>query len=141
MIASRKIDDLHPTVAKLCAAHMTACSQAGIELLITCTYRDNEEQARLYALGRTAPGKKVTNAKPGQSMHNYRVAYDVVPMRHGKPVWGTAGEDGKLWAQVGALGQAAGLEWGGAWESFKDLPHFQYTGGHPLSYFQGGGTL
>ena len=125
----------------MCEAHLAACKGAGIDILITCTYRDTEAQDALYAQGRTAPGGKVTNAKGGQSMHNYRIAYDVVPMQNGKPVWKTAGEAGKLWAEVGALGKAQGLEWAGDWVSFKEFPHFQFTGGHPLSYFQGGGTL
>jgi len=138
---SRKIEDLHPLVQAKCRAHIAACEAAGIYLLITSTYRSPEEQAALYAQGRTAPGKIVTRAKPGQSMHNYRLAYDVVPLRNGKPVWGTSGEDAKLWAMVGELGEAQGLEWAGRWAKFRESPHFEYTGGHPLSYFQNGGAL
>ena len=141
MISSRKIEDLHPGVADKCRAHLEACKDEGIDLLVTCTYRDHAEQARLYAIGRSAPGRKVTNAKPGQSFHNYRVAYDVVPLRHGKPVWGTAGEDAKLWQRVGELGEAQGLEWAGRWTRFREYPHFQYTGGHSLAHFQAGGSL
>jgi peptidoglycan L-alanyl-D-glutamate endopeptidase CwlK len=109
--------------------------------LVTSTYRSTAEQNALYAQGRTKPGKKVTNAKGGQSFHNHRLAYDVVPLRNGKPVWGTTGEDGKLWQRVGELGEAAGLEWAGRWTKFREFPHFQYTGGKPLSYFQNGGRL
>lgn len=141
MISSRDVNSLLPQVAAMCRAHVAACRSAGIDILITCTYRDDAEQARLYAQGRTTPGAKVTNAKPGQSMHNYHVAYDIVPMRNGKPVWGTKGEDGKLWETVGALGEAQGLEWAGRWKTFKEFPHFQFTGGHPLAYFQAGGSL
>lgn len=138
---SRKIEDLHPIVQAKCRAHITACEAEGIYLLITSTYRNHEEQAALYAQGRTMPGPKVTNAKPGQSMHNYRLAYDMVPLVNGKPVWSTTGENGKLWVRVGELGEAQGLEWAGRWTKFREYPHLQYTGGHPLSYFQGGGTL
>lgn len=141
MITSRSLTDLHEIVRKKAQAHIAACAEEGIDLLVTCTYRDKEEQDRLYAIGRTAPGRKVTNAKGGQSFHNYRVAYDVVPVRHGKPVWGTTGEDGKLWERVGELGEAQGLEWAGRWSKFKEYPHFQYTGGHNLAYFQTGGRL
>lgn len=141
MISSRSLSDLDPVVRHMAEGHIAACKAEGIDLLITCTYRDAEEQNRLYAQGRTAKGSKVTNAKAGQSMHNYRLAYDVVPLRHGKPVWGTKGEDNILWQRVGAIGQAHGLEWAGNWKTFKEYPHFQYTGGHPLSFFQAGGTL
>ncbi len=141
MGSSRSLSDLHPIVRAKCADHLAACALEGIELLITATYRSPEEQNRLYAIGRTTPGRKVTNAKAGQSFHNYRLAYDVVPMRHGKPVWGTTGEDGKLWQKVGEIGESKGLEWAGRWTRFREFPHFQYTGGHRLSFFQNGGKL
>jgi len=138
---SRLLSDLHPTVQAKCEAHLSACKAAGIDLLVTCTYRDSETQNALFAQGRTAPGPKVTNARGGQSLHNYRVAYDVVPLRNGKPVWKTTGEDGDLWQTVGELGVEHGLEWAGKWKKFREFPHFQYTGGHPLSHFQNGGLL
>jgi peptidoglycan L-alanyl-D-glutamate endopeptidase CwlK len=137
---SRKIEDLHPTLQAKCRAHIAACEEAGISLIITSTYRSPEEQAVLYAQGRTAPGKIVTKAKPGQSMHNYRLAYDVVPLRNGKPVWGTTGEDATLWQQVGALGVAQGLEWAGNWVKFKESAHFQWTNGLTLAELQAGKT-
>lgn len=140
-MASRSLDDLHPIVAAKARAHLAACKAEGIDLLVTCTYRDPAEQARLFAQGRTAPGKIVTNARPGQSFHEYRVAYDVVPMRAGKPAWGTAGADMELWKRVGALGIAQGLEWAGNWTRFKEYPHFQFTGGFKLAHFQAGGSL
>lgn len=142
MISSRDLADLHPSVRAKCSAHLAACKAKKIDVLVTCTYRDAEEQARLYAQGRTTPGKKVTNAKPGESMHNYRIAYDVVPMRYGKPVWGTSNpEDVKLWQTVGEAGESVGMEWAGRWKTFREFPHFQFTGGHPLAYFQNGGSL
>jgi peptidoglycan L-alanyl-D-glutamate endopeptidase CwlK len=137
---SRKIEDLHPTVQDKCRAHMAACEEAGITLIVTSTYRSPEEQAVLYAQGRTAPGKIVTKAKPGQSMHNHRLAYDVVPLRNGKPVWGTSGEDGVLWQKVGALGVEQGLEWAGSWTTFKEYAHFQWTNGLTLAELQAGKT-
>lgn len=141
MINSRKIDDLHPQVQELCRRFMAECKKADIDVLITSTYRDHESQNALYAQGRTKPGNKVTNARGGQSWHNWRVAFDVVPMRHGKPVWGTTGDDLRLWQSVGAIGRACGLEWGGDWRRFKDLPHFQFTGGLTLADFNSGKTL
>ena len=117
---------------------------AGIDLLVTSTYRDFESQAALYAQGRTKPGKVVTNAQPGQSWHNWRRAVDVVPLRHGKPVWGTKGDgmddnptdderdDLELWQRVGMLGKLAGLEWAGEWPRFREFPHFQHRGGLSL---------
>lgn len=134
----RSIDALDPRVASMCRNHIENCRANGIEIIVTSTYRDPAVQDRLYAQGRTAPGKIVTNAKGGQSFHNYRLAYDVVPLRNGKPVWGTTGLDLELWKKVGALGKAAGLEWAGEWRKFKEMAHFQWTGGLSLKDLQQG---
>ena len=139
---SRDLADLLPVVRAKAEAFLAAASAAGIDLIVTCTYRPPEEQAALYAQGRTRPGATVTNARAGESLHNYRVALDVVPLRGGKPVWGTAGADGALWRKVGALGEAAGLEWSGRWAGkLRETAHFQFTGGKKLQYFKDGGTL
>lgn len=141
MINSRDIQELHPTVANMASKFIGACKTAGIDILITSTYRDAESQNALYAQGRTKPGAKVTNAKAGQSWHNYRLAFDIVPLRNGKPVWGTKGDDLKLWQKIGAIGKSVGLEWAGDWVKFKEFPHFQYTGGLTLKDLQQGKTL
>lgn len=138
MINSRKLEDLLPQVRSRVEAFLKAAEEAGIDLLVTSTYRDNASQDALYAQGRTAPGKVVTNAKAGQSYHNYRCAVDVVPLRNGKPVWDTKDP---VWQTVGRLGKAAGLEWAGDWKRFKEFPHFQYTGGLTLAQLQQGAKI
>lgn len=141
MINSRQIEDLLPQVQTLAKTFIERCKEAGIDLLIISTYRDNESQAVLFAQGRTAPGKIVTNARAGQSFHNYRVAFDIVPLVNGKPVWDTTNENGVLWKKLGAIGKECGLEWAGEWRTFKEFPHFQYTGGLTLADFQAGKVL
>ena len=138
MINSRKLEDLLPQVRSRVEAFLKAAEEAGIDLLVTSTYRDNASQDALYAQGRTAPGKVVTNAKAGQSYHNFRCAVDVVPLRNGKPVWDTKDP---VWQTVGRLGKAAGLEWAGDWKRFKEFPHFQYTGGLTLAQLQQGAKI
>lgn len=141
MISSRKLDDLL-LPAKIRALNLIhECKALGIDLLVTSTWRDAEAQDALYAQGRAVPGKIVTNARAGQSYHNYRVAFDVVPLRAGKPVWGTAGADAELWKKIGELGEAQGLEWAGRWKRFREFPHFQFTGGLSLADFAAGKTL
>jgi len=113
-----------------------------IDLIITCTYRSQAEQDELYAQGRTKPGRIVTWTR--SSLHSATLAdgrpgsqaFDVVPLRYGKPVWGTSGngldddptddetDDLELWERVGTIGMSVGLEWGGNWRQ-KDRPHFQ----------------
>jgi peptidoglycan LD-endopeptidase CwlK len=86
-MADRDLSHLHPKVEAMARAALAECSAAGIDVLVTCTYRTGAEQEALYARGRTKPGPKVTNARAGQSLHQYRVALDIVIMVHGKPDW------------------------------------------------------
>jgi len=141
MINSRALTDLHPYVAYLAQCHIDRVKGLGIDLIVTSTFRDAESQAQLYAQGRTAPGNIVTNAGPGHSFHQYHCAYDIVPLRNGKAVWGTGGADGALWTSVGQAGMDLGLEWAGNWVSFKEYPHFQYTAGLTINDFLAGKTL
>lgn len=134
MINSRDIKDLHPKLQELCNKFIAACEKEGIKVIITSTFRDFESQNELYAQGRTKPGKKVTNAKGGQSIHNYRLAFDFAPVVGGKIPW----NDTALFTRCGKIAESIGLEWGGSWKSFKDLPHCQYTGGLTLKDLQAG---
>jgi peptidoglycan L-alanyl-D-glutamate endopeptidase CwlK len=135
MINSRSLDDLIPPAKERVERFLSLCKDNDIDLLVTSTYRDNESQQALYEQGRTTAGKVVTNAKAGDSWHNWRCAVDVVPMVNGKPNW-----DGlhPVWDQIGTLGEQAGLEWAGRWRTFKELAHFQYTGGLTLTDLKSG---
>jgi peptidoglycan LD-endopeptidase CwlK len=126
-MASRAIDDLLPTVAGMAHAMLAACDAAGLPVVVACTYRSNIEQNALYAQGRTLPGRIVTHARGGQSLHNLRRALDVYPLDAGK-LAGTDSAAGRaLWARLGAIGKGAGFEWGGDW-AMRDYPHFQFKG-------------
>jgi peptidoglycan L-alanyl-D-glutamate endopeptidase CwlK len=135
MINSRSLDDLLPAVKERVQRFIEAAKAHNIDLLVTSTYRDNESQNALYAQGRTAPGSIVTNAKAGQSFHNFRCAVDVVPLINGKPQWNA---QDPVWKTVGELGKQAGLDWAGEWMKFKETAHFQYTGGLSLAQLQKG---
>ena len=134
MINSRKIEDLRLIPAAKCRAFIAACAKVGIDVLITSTYRDAESQNALYAQGRTTPGKKVTNARGGDSFHNHRVAFDFVPVVGGKAVW----NDDATWKRCGEIAESVGLEWGGSWEKFPDRPHCQYTAGITIAQYKAG---
>jgi peptidoglycan LD-endopeptidase CwlK len=130
-MASRSLDDLAQPVQSAAQGLLSVCAACGIDLLIYCTLRSNAEQAELYAIGRTKPGKRVTYAKPGDSLHNpdeqgKAWAFDAVPMLSGKPQWG----DAALMARVGMLAERAGLEWAGRWSgALKESVHFQMKRG------------
>lgn len=137
MINSRSLDDLAPPVKQRAEAFVAAAKAKGIDLLVTSTYRDDESQNALYAQGRTAPGNVVTRAKAGQSWHNWRCALDVVPLVNGKAIW----DDQAMWVKVGEIGKSCGLEWAGDWKTFKEYPHFQYTGGLTLAQLNAGAKI
>lgn len=137
MISSRKLEDLHPTVREYCERFILACDDAGVDVIITSTFRDEESQNALFAQGRSRPGKRITNARGGDSFHQYRVAFDFAPVLNGKIDW----NDTKLWKICGEIAEGIGLEWGGNWTKFKDLPHCQYTEGLTLNDFKTGKTL
>jgi len=130
VISSRKIEDLRPEVQALAKAFVAKAKDEGIDVLIYCTLRDFECQAELYAQGRTKPGRIVTNARPGDSWHNYGVAWDCVPLINGKAAW----DDDGAYAKLGRIGEALGLEWAGRWSGkLKEKAHFQFTGGKSLA--------
>lgn len=121
----------------LCNKFISECKNSGITVTITSTYRDNESQAELYAQGRTKPGEVVTDAKAGDSIHNYRLAFDFVPVYDNKAQY----SDDLLFVLCGRIGTNLGLEWGSNWRSFKDTPHFQYTAGLSLADLKAGKVI
>jgi len=132
MIASRAIEELLPPVAMRCLQFIEKCKAEGIEVIITSTYRDFESQERLYAQGRSLPGQIVTYARAGDSWHNWRRAFDFVPLKNGKPIWSIRGHDKQIWMECGEIGTSLGLEWGGNWPRHPDYPHMQDRTGKTL---------
>lgn len=137
MINSRNIEHLTPTVRTMAVNLIKACDLDGIDIIITSTYRDFESQLALYNQGRCTPGRIVTNAKPGHSYHNWRCAFDVVPIINGKAIW----NDDTLWNRIGKIGEECGLEWAGRWKTFKEKVHFQYTNGLKIADLLAGKTI
>jgi len=124
MINSRDINELTTETKKRCIAFVAMCKAHNIDIIITSTYRDMESQAALYAQGRTKPGDIVTDAKPGQSFHNFRVAFDFAPVLNGKLQYNNA----KLIEQCGILAEKSGLEWSGRWKKRPERVHCQLSG-------------
>lgn len=137
MVNSRSLSDLNPRVAALCSEFINRCKAEGIDIIITSTYRDKESQDALYAQGRTAPGKIVTNAKGGQSFHQWKIAFDFAPIVNGKVQW----DDLELFTKCGEIGESIGLEWAGRWVKMKEMAHLQFTNGLTLADLQEGKTI
>jgi peptidoglycan L-alanyl-D-glutamate endopeptidase CwlK len=132
-ITQKRIDKLHPIVrdeVKKIIAECDAALTGKAKIRITQGLRTFDEQAELYAIGRTKAGKKVTNAKAGQSIHNYGLAVDICLIIDGKTAsWDTARDwdDDKIadWYECVKIFAKHGWQWGGNWKTFKDLPHFE----------------
>jgi len=114
--------DLYPPFHAKALQLQANCKALGCDYKITSGVRTFAEQDALYAIGRTTgtPGSKVTNAKGGQSYHNYGVAVDFARIVNSKAVWAKSD-----YTTLGTEAAKLGLDWGGAWTSFVDIPHVQ----------------
>ncbi|MDA1478350.1 peptidoglycan-binding protein [Bacillus changyiensis] len=127
---------IHPVVKETAIEIIKRAYKEGIYVQMTSGYRSFAEQNKLYAKGRTAPGKIVTNAKVGQSNHNYGLAVDYVLLSSdGKTAIWTVNSK---WKRVAQIAKALGFAWGGDWRSFKDYPHLEMMEGLTLSQLQAG---
>ena len=106
------------------------------------TLRTFAEQDALFAQGRSKPGKVVTNAKGGQSYHNYGLAIDIVLLtdKDKNGTFETASWDLKTdfdgdkkadWMEVVQIFKRYGFEAGIDWK-FVDAPHFQKSFGKSI---------
>lgn len=145
----QRIENLHPKVreeARFIYADICKVLCGKAICRFAYTLRTFAEQDKLYAQGRTAPGARVTNAKGGQSYHNYGLAIDIVLLvdKDGNGTYETAVWDTRTdfdndrradWMEVVAIFKRYGWEWGGDWK-FKDYPHFQKTFGKTIKQLQ-----
>lgn len=122
---STKLSDADPALALAYTCLLADFrEQTGHDLLVTCTLRSTDEQAALYAQGRTKPGQIVTqlDGTTAKSKHNSvpARAIDVAVLVHGKVSW-----DAALYKPLVALAATYGLVSGGSWKTFKDWPHLE----------------
>jgi peptidoglycan L-alanyl-D-glutamate endopeptidase CwlK len=85
--------------------------------------RTYDEQNSLYQHGRNGdPRPIITNARGGQSNHNFGIAWDIGVFANGNYV--DSDSPYKSFAVI-VLPLMNTIEWGGNWISFKDYPHYQ----------------
>lgn len=128
-LSLKRLQQLHPLVRQdAIDAYGEAVMKTpkGVHPVIIQTFRSFEESDLLYQKGRTRPGPIVTNAKAGQSYHNYGLAIDFALQVDGKIIW----EVTKDWMTVVNIFKAHGWGWGGDWKGkLKDYPHFEKVPG------------
>ena len=136
-ISIERIKTAHPKLrAELSKIYIEANGKlANSRLRFAYVLRTFKEQTELFN-----KRPKVTNAKAGQSYHNYGLAVDIVLLydsdgngTYDKASWDVFKDwdkDGIAdWQEVVKVFKKYGWEWGGEFKSFKDLPHFQKTFG------------
>lgn len=122
---------LHPKVREEMKTIIDECNavlNGRSQVRVSQGLRTFSEQDALY---KQRP--KVTNAKGGQSIHNYGFAVDIVLIIDGKTAsWDTHKDwdnDGIAdWDECVKIFAKHGWSWGGSWQTFKDLPHFDKIG-------------
>src|SRR6267143_604214 len=113
------LNDLDPELASFARDLVDAAGRAGLQPRITSTIRSHSEQRRLY--NRFLAGQAgYPVAPPGQSAHEYGLAFDMVvsPME-------ALADVGYTWRQ-----------WGGGWNP-TDAVHFELPGASEYARQQG----
>ena len=127
--SAANIATLRPDAQQKAREWLLKCLEAGINVKVICGTRTYKEQDALYAQGRSTPGPKVTNAPAGYSWHNFGVGWDFVVFDStGQPQW-----ESPLMEECGRIAESLGLEWGGHWTNFQDIPHIQIKTGCTLA--------
>ena len=135
-ISLERIKTLHPKIRKEVLELYTKANNLelgkGVRLRLSYTFRTHEEQDELF---KKRP--KVTNAKGGQSIHNFGLALDIVLMydkdgdgKFEEVSWDTKRDGDKDgisdWLEVTKVFTSAGYTNGFITNGKKwDLPHFQ----------------
>lgn len=117
-MASRRISDLLPELQSKYRLFRKRMKAEGLDFIVTATYRSQEEQARLFAKGRTTPGRRVTNTL--NSEHTKRRAFDFAMRVNGKISW-----DETHYRRAGQIGKSVGLVWSGSWRRIRYMTHFE----------------
>ena len=121
--AEAKIATLDSSFQNIARNIVGQARERGYNIVIVQAFRSFEEQDALYAQGRTEPGSIVTNARGGESGHNYGLAFDFAFVDdNGDVSWG----ESYPWADVGSIAKELGMVWGGDFKSFKDRPHIEH---------------
>ena len=143
----RDLDVLHPIVAEKAKQFLIDANEYLKQFNITCkpvsTLRTWPEQNAIYAKGRDATGKKIgttfTNAKAGDSIHNWGCAFDI-GLFDGTVAPALSYNTNRTQkyytdAKLVALAKKQGLQWGGDWATIKDNPHYSFLGNNTDASF------
>lgn len=118
----KSLGELASYMQPLAQALIDKATAAGLDPVVIDTGRTYEEQ-----LGKLAQGvswTKYSKHEP-QPPEGKSEAIDIAPravmtLKNWAP-------QSDLWVQLGSIGKALGLKWGGDWEDTPDPSHFEYV--------------
>ena len=117
MFHSSELRYLRADVRANCETFIALCKEAGLNVKVTETVRDDEYQRYLAANGyasKTATRPTFHSVKAG-------LAFDIC-----KNVKGHEYDDLSFFDRCGQIAKQVGFSWGGDWKSFPDKPHIQW---------------
>lgn len=120
--------NVNPTFADMSRETLRDLRREDLSMKVNEGFRSDAQQDKDYAKGRRGiPGEgKVTNARGGESWHNYGLAADmIIHDSNGRADWYDGGDYTKIWKRYAELATQNGL-YAGA--NFGDRPHVEY---HP----------
>ena len=117
MFHSDELKYLRADVRVNCEKFLALCKEAGLNVKVTQTVRDDAYQRYLVSKGYAS--KKATRP----TFHSVKagLAFDIC-----KNVRGHEYDDATFFALCGQIGKQVGFSWGGDWRKFPDRPHFQW---------------
>lgn len=117
MFHSDELKYLRADVRVNCEKFLALCKEAGLNVKVTQTVRDDAYQK--YLVSRGYASEKATRP----TFHSVKagLAFDIC-----KNVRGHEYDDATFFALCGQIGKQIGFSWGGDWRKFPDRPHFQW---------------
>jgi peptidoglycan LD-endopeptidase CwlK len=127
LVARVNLDLLFPEFLIRILDLLAECRKRGADFYVLRGFSTYAEQDAIYAKGRAESGPRVTDAKAGQSAHNFGLAVDLCrdkDLRIPKlqPDWRDASYE-----ILGVLAPQYGLVWGGHYKK-PDRPHINFPG-------------
>jgi peptidoglycan L-alanyl-D-glutamate endopeptidase CwlK len=115
--SEKNLATVQPQLQRLGRELLRRLAAEGLTFKVIQGRRTAQEQAALYAIGRTKPGRKVTWTL--KSRHITGRAIDIALFQGKNVVW-----ESKHYTRAGEIGEELGLKWGGRWKT-PDRPHFE----------------
>jgi hypothetical protein len=145
---SRNIVDCVPELQTIYLSFTIAMAEANLPFMLTRTRCTAQDQAELFAMGRTKPGakcwcgghqNKIGTCKKHpfglpvtwtlESKHIIGKAFDIALLKNGKPHWDVKisinPNDIPDYLEAARIGRSIGLIAGGLWVRKQDYPHFE----------------